>query len=98
VHSSDSPPAETFSPSAQDTLAPPTLIEARPFSTPPRLIVGPIGRSTSAPSPLRVTVHEFVSQENLSLLNEQPVRESRPRPPASTAPARAFGDVVMPGA
>jgi hypothetical protein len=60
-HSTWSGPAVTLSPSPQVTVAPPTLSDALPFCTPPKVRVVP-RISAFAPSPLSVTVHELVEQ------------------------------------
>jgi hypothetical protein len=94
VQVSVSGPALTVSPCAQDTLALPTLREARPSWTPPKDSDVP-RISTCASLPDSVTEHSLPLQDRVSELNEQAVSGSSVRPPASTPAARrAARDVV----
>ena len=81
VHSSDSGPAVTLSPCAQETLASPTRSVARPSCTPPNAKVVP-RMSASAPLPVSVTEQELVEHETLSEPTEQADSGASASPPA----------------
>jgi len=93
VQVSCSGPAVTLSPSPQETLAPPTLSDARPFWVPPKDSVVP-RMSAAAPSPVSVTEHELVVQDTLFDVKEQPATEiSASAPAIRPAASRAVRDV-----
>ena len=88
-------PTGLVSPWVHDTLALPTLRDARPSWTPPKASDVP-RISTSAPLPDSVTEHSLPLQERVSELSEQAVSGSSVRPPARTpAASREACDVVV---